>query len=77
MPLALCVPIEEFPPERDCSFVGMDCAELAKAVETLEAYRDGTEFFFIDEPYEPPAPLAASVEACAEQLSTLLQAECD
>jgi hypothetical protein len=77
MPLALCVPIEEFPPERDCSFVGTDCVELTTAVETLEAYRDGTAFMPIGGPYEPPAPLAASVEACAEKLATLLQAECD
>jgi hypothetical protein len=77
MPLALCVPIEEFPTERDCSFVGTDCAELMTAVETLEAYRDGTAFMPIGGPYQPPAPLAASVDACAEKLATLLQAECD
>jgi hypothetical protein len=53
----------------------MDCAGLARAVATLEAYRDGTPFIFF--PYEPPPALAASVESCTMRLAGALQAECD
>ncbi len=74
-PLALCIPEDEFPPSRDCPIEDpMDCFGLSRAVAALEAYRDGTQFFF---PYDPPPALAASVEACAERLATALQSECD
>ena len=76
IPLAVCLPIAEFPPERDCPIDDpMDCLALAQAVETLEAYRDGTPFIFF--PYEPPPALAESVESCAMRLAGALQAECD
>jgi hypothetical protein len=79
-PLAVCLPEDEFPPSRDCPIdraaddAPADCFLLSRAVMTLEAYRDGSEFFF---PYEPPPVLAASVESCAMRLADALQAECD
>jgi hypothetical protein len=75
LPLAVCLPVAEFPPERDCPIDDpMDCAALAGAVETLGVYRDGTEFFF---PYDPPEALDASVESCAMRLARALQVACD
>ena len=75
LPLALCLPEGEFPPSRDCPIdAPIDCVALSQAVETLEAYRDGTEFIW---PYEPAPVLSASVESCATRLADALQAECD
>jgi hypothetical protein len=72
-PLALCIPVSEFPPERDCTFESRDCNAIVRALETVSAYRDGSAFFF---PYDPPEDLAQSVEACEQKLLELLETTC-
>jgi len=71
-PSVLCVPIDEFPPERDCPLEGRDCAGLARAAATLEAY---FSYGFGFE-YDPPPHVRSSLEACADAVATRLAAEC-
>ena len=72
-PLALCVPEDEFPQANDCP-LPVTCSAVEKALSTLTAYRDGTDFFF---DYQPPAALATSVERCAAKLLQRYENECN
>jgi hypothetical protein len=69
-----CLPVDEFPAEDDCPIADLDCDELEVATLTLEAYLDGSVFFF---PYEAPANVASSVQACVDAVEARLDADCD
>ncbi|HEX6275848.1 MAG TPA: hypothetical protein VFZ53_22555 [Polyangiaceae bacterium] len=72
-PSAVCLRVDLFPPENDCPIADLDCAELDQADRTLRGYLDGDVFF---EPYEPPANVASSLEACRAAVEARWQAEC-
>ena len=72
---AVCLPIDEFPPEKDCPIANLDCAELERAMATLEAYLDGGSDVFL-EPYEAPANLTADLQACFDAVFVRHENEC-
>ena len=70
---ALCLSVQEFPPESECPVESFSCAELSRTAVNLQAYADEEDFLVTS---ETSSAVKGRTEACRAKVNGLL-ASCD